>query len=191
MTNPLRSFRNTADRLGLEMPWTDPTEVCALQAVGHMLGADNVAMIREAGYPDGAIVPWTAEDVCIYPVGKILSRQTGYRTDLDGMDLAGWNASHWVLADWAGDPFTMGPDRAVYHAPHGMGSWRHRRMFADLGTFFHAMTIWMEFFIEENAGDIFDGDFSVRADARATLETRIAAMSGDMDRDAFVKLACE
>jgi hypothetical protein len=134
--------------------------------------------------PEGLTIPTTGKPFEIAPLARLWDRQAGYRWHgLSGERLADWQDEWLVVADQGGDPFILDATTgSVLHAGHGEGAWRPEPMFADVLVM--ALVLGMIGTVHEEGGDeLYDDEFKVRPEWRATLRARLAPILGTTEAD--------
>jgi hypothetical protein len=144
--------------------------------------------IEAAGYPGGAELPWTVEDLYLYGLYELEEQQAGYRQDANtGAPSGGWESDRYVIADWAANPVSIAADGTISYARHGEGSWTHHRIAADLPSFFEMLARWLRYFVVEHSGSLFDENFEIAAEAREQVR-RVVLQGIDAEmRDAAAR----
>ena len=113
----VRSAAASGIEISLKPPQGEPAMFCE-----QVFGEPLAATIAAHGYPDGAELPWIVEDLYVYGLDELAERQSGYRTDAsNGTPSAGWDATQFVIADWAANPVTIGQDGVIRHARRSHG----------------------------------------------------------------------
>jgi hypothetical protein len=143
-----------------------------------VFGPDVVREIVTAGYPGGMEIPWIVEDLYLYTLAEMPSRQTGYRHAVDGAELFGWEQERHVIADWNGNPISIHREGSVATSHHGGGAWTYSDIAPDLATFIDLLARWLRFFVVEHRRDIFDEGFEVSDAMRTEIFARVL---GDAD----------
>lgn len=160
------------------------------QAVDRDIFGDALAQeIAATGYPAGAELPWVVEELYLYSLEELAERQAGYRYDAaTGEASTGWDASHYVIADWTANPISIGTDGAIHYARHGQGNWTYAPIAPDLPGFFNLLAAWLRYFIVERGGDLFDDDFEINDATRNTVRDMIRTTTDLRDPDAALAL---
>lgn len=150
------------------------------QAVDRDIFGDALAQKIEAtGYPAGAELPWVVEELYLYSLEELAERQAGYRYDAaTGEASTGWDASHYVIADWTANLISIGTDGAIHYARHGQGNWTYAPIAPDLPGFFNLLAACLRYFIVERGGDLFDDDFEINDATRNMVRDMIRTTVG-------------
>lgn len=175
----VRSAAASGIEISLKPAHGEPVAFCE-----QVFGKPLAATIAAHGYPKGTELPWIVEDLYVYGLDELAERQTGYRTDASkGTPSAGWDATQFVIADWAANPVTIGQDGVIRYARHGMGAWTYTRIVADLPAFFVLLAAWLDY-MRDKAGALYDENFEIPDTIRAEIRSKVLVMVDDADRDA-------
>jgi hypothetical protein len=165
--------------LSLKTPEADATPF--METVFGKPLADDIAA---HGYPSDVEVPWVVEELYVYDLNELSDRQAGYRVGVqDGRPVAGWDAGHFVIADWAANPVTVAPNGGIHYARHGEGAWDYHRICADLPTFFLLLAAWLGH-VAEHGENLHDGNFDIPDTARETIRRLVSGVVDIADQDA-------
>lgn len=129
--------------------------------------------------PDGLSIPTTGNPFELFALSRLWSQQAGYRWDGRSKErLTDWRDDWLVVADQGGDPFILDQTTgAVLHAWHGEGEWKPEVMFANVFVMAQVLgTIGTVH--EEGWEELYDEDFVVRPEWRATLLARLNPILG-------------
>lgn len=128
----------------------------------HIFGVDFIRAFEEVGYAGGIEMPWTAETLSFFTLSEIVEAQAGYRFDANtGQASEAWDANHYVISAWAGDPVTIDVSGVVWFSRHGEGEWQYKRLASNFCEYLNILNRWADFFVIENSKDIFNDDFSI------------------------------
>lgn len=165
--------------LSLKMP-----EAEAVHVVDTVFGKPLADEIAAHGYPSDVELPWIVEELYVYDLDELSDRQAGYRVGVqDGRPVAGWDAGHYVIADWAANPVTVARDGSIHYARHGEGAWDYRRICADLPTFFLLLAAWLGH-VAEHGENLHDHNFDVPDDAREAVRRLVTGVVPEADQEA-------
>jgi len=175
----VRSAAASGIEIALKLPQGEASVFCE-----QVFGKPLAAMIAAHGYPTGTELPWIVEDLYVYGLDELAERQAGYRTDASkGMPSADWDATQFVIADWAANPVTIGQDRVIRYARHGMGAWTYTRIVADLPAFVLLLAAWLDY-MRDKADALYDDNFEIPDTIRAEIRSKVLGMVDEVDRDA-------
>ena len=175
----VRSAAASGIEIALKLPQGEASVFCE-----QVFGKPLAAMIAAHGYPTGTELPWIVEDLYVYGLDELAERQAGYRTDASkGMPSADWDATQFVIADWAANPVTIGQDRVIRYARHGMGAWTYTRIVADLPSFVLLLAAWLDY-MRDKADALYDDNFEIPDTIRAEIRSKVLGMVDEVDRDA-------
>lgn len=194
MTYPdaLAGLMRTADECGLAVQIERPASDEARAELLPVLGPSLLAEIDAHGYPGGLEIPWTAEELFVYPLGEMAARQAGYRFDARTLEPSPfWNPRKHVLADVRADPIVLEPDSPLWAAVHGVGGWTWRKVARDLPEFLATLDAWLRFFVLERDREIFDDDFNLLDEAREAILSRVLAPLDAECRAGFAEVLLE
>lgn len=148
-------------------------DAASLRAI---FGDELAAAIAASGYPGGAELPWTVEDLYLYPLAELAQHQAGYRQDaVTGEPSPHWGADRYAIGDWAGNPVSIAGDGGIDYARHGQGQWTHHRIAADLPEFLTMLAAWLRYFVVERDGSVFDDNFEITAETRDEVQRVVLA----------------
>ncbi len=166
----------------LEKPEGEAARLCET-----VFGPALAAEIARLGYPKTFDVPWIVEDLYFYGLDELSDRQAGYRFDgITGERIDAWPADRFVIADWAADPITVGPDGSVCYSVHGVGSWTYTRIAADLPAFLHLLATWIRYFVAEHGANLYDENSEVPEQIRAEIRRDVLGAVPEADKDAVL-----
>ncbi len=141
-----------------------------------VFGDELAGAIAASGYPGGAELPWTVEDLYLYPLAELAQSQAGYRHDaVTGEASPEWGADRHAIGDWAGNPVSIAGDGGIDYARHGQGHWTHHRIAADLPEFLTMLAAWLRYLVIERGGSVFDDDFEITAETRDEVRQVVLA----------------
>ncbi|MDR7116594.1 hypothetical protein [Caulobacter sp. BE254] len=166
----------------LEKPQGDAARLCQT-----VFGPALAAEITQLGYPKTFDMPWIVEDLYFDGLDELSDRQAGYRFDgISGERIDAWPADRFVIADWAADPITVGPDGSVCYSVHGVGSWTYTRIAADLPAFLHLLATWIRYFVAEHGANLYDENSEVPEEIRAEIRRDVLGAVPEADKDAVL-----
>jgi hypothetical protein len=141
-----------------------------------IFGDELAGAIAASGYPGGAELPWTVEDLYFYPLAELAQHQAGYRQDaVTGEPSPDWGEDRHAIGDWAGNPVSIAGDRGIDYARHGQGHWTHHRIAADLPEFLAMLAAWLGYFVVEREGSVFDDNFEITQETRDEVQRVVLA----------------
>ncbi|MEN3747982.1 hypothetical protein TPR58_12470 [Sphingomonas sp. HF-S3] len=153
-----------------------------------VFGDDLADEIGAAGYPGSAEIPWIVEDLYIYGLDELEEQQAGYRADANsGEPSKDWGEDRYAIADWSANPVSIAGDGSISFAKHGEGRWTHHRIAADLPAFFNMLAAWLNFFIVDRGGNLFDDNFEIAAATREEVRSKVLADADPQVRDAAAR----
>lgn len=177
-----------ADRHGLAYSIDRPVDDAAAALARDVFGPELAGTIASEGHLGGLEVPWTVEELYLYRLDEIETRQAGYRTDArTGAVSPDWDPGKWAIADWAANPVSIDRDGSIWYARHGMGSWTYKQVADDLERFTRALARWVELFVGGD-GDIFDEDDEIDPDKLRKIEETVLADLSPDSRAGFVAM---
>jgi hypothetical protein len=166
----------------LECPEGDVARFCET-VFGPTIAAD----IARLGYPKRVVMPWIVETFSLFGLDELSDRQDGYRFNgRTGAPSTSWDPDRFVIADWAADPVTVGPDGSVCYSRHGVGSWTYTRIAADLPAFFELLATWIGYFVADHGADLHDENCEVPEDIRAEIRRDVLGAVAEADKDAVL-----
>ena len=117
-------------------------------------------------------------------LGDLWQFQAGYRWNgLTGEPIDDWDDDWIVVANEGGDPFILSPSSgAILHAYHGEGRWDVGELFPSCNSM-AACLAQLGAIVLEQGDDLFDEDYSIKADGRAIALCRLKELLGS-ERDA-------
>lgn len=120
-----------------------------------IFGADLIRTFNDIGCAGGIELHWTAETLSFFALSEIVEAQAGYRFDANtGQASPVWDADHYVISAWAGDPVTIDLSGVIWFSRHGERKWQYKRLAPDICEYINALSRWSEFFILEKSKDI-------------------------------------
>lgn len=153
-----------------------------------VFGPTLAAEIARLGYPEPVELPWIAEEFNLYGLDELSERQAGYRTNArTGEPSEAWDMDRFVIADWAANPISIGPDGAIAYSRHGQGAWTYVRIARDLPAFLSLLAAWLRFFLAERGGELFDDNFEIADEIREAVRRDVLVDLDADDRDAALK----
>lgn len=180
-----QNFVRAGVEVGVPIALAPPEQAVDRATFGDVLARE----IEAAGYPVGAELPWVVEKLYFYSLDELAERQAGYRYDArTGETSADWDASHYVIADWAANPISIGADGAIRYARHGQGNWTYAVIAPDLPSFFNLLAAWLRYFVVERGGNLFNDNFEIDTPTRNTVRDMIRTTTGLDDPDAALAL---
>ena len=175
----VRSAAASGVEISLKPPQGESTTFCE-----QVFGRPLAAAIAAHGYPHDAELPWIVEDLYLYGPDELSDRQAGYRSDAgEGRPSAGWDATQFVVADWAANPVTIGQDGVIHYARHGTGAWMYTRIVSDLPAFFLLLAAWLDY-MRDKADALYDDNFEIPDAIRADIRSKVVSMVDEADQDA-------
>ncbi|NTY35593.1 hypothetical protein [Burkholderia diffusa] len=134
-------------------------------------------------------IPWAADDLLLYGNQASLTiGQTGYRVDVSGRRLSGWNDDWIVLGQMGGDPVIVVPDGDVLFDRHGAGAWTPLRIAPSITHFAHALWIWCDLYVRKHLRDIFDDTYEIRPAFLEEIQSRIGEALPDAEAAVFMEM---
>lgn len=171
--------------IGLEKPEGEVARFCVA-----VFGPGLATEMARAGYPKAVEMPWIVEDLYLYGLDELSRQQAGYRFNAQtGAPSADWDVDRFVIADWAANPISVGPDGAVSYSRHGAGTWAYVRIAADLPAFFALLAVWLRYFVVVHGGDLFEknDDFQISEEIRAEIRRDVLTFVEEADKDIVVR----
>ena len=164
----------------LEKPQGDAARFCE-----KVFGPALAAEIARLGYPGNVQIPWTVEYLYVYGLETLAGDQAGYRYDSrTGEPDSLWAADRFVIAEWNGDPVSIGADGSICSSLHGVETWTYVRIAENLPAFFALLAAWLRYFVTARGGNLYDDDFQISEEIRAEIRRDVLGVVAEADRDA-------
>lgn len=165
-----------------EKPEGDAARLCET-----VFGPALAAEIAQLGYPKTFDMPWIVEDLYFHGLDELSDRQAGYRFHgITGERIDAWPADRFVIAEWNGDPVSVGADGSVCSSLHGVETWTYVRIAENLPAFFALLAAWLRYFVTARGGNLYDDDFQISEEIRAEIRRDVLGVVAEADRDAVL-----